>query len=101
MTEHGGRDVPYQLTVPPDGFVVIEKGLGVLKGKHNKSPLEPLLFLSREGLAADEVAILVEGYSKSKAGHERRILVGDVVAPVMVTLISRSRRVISAARALK
>ena len=75
----------------PDRFVVVEQGLGVQQPELEQAPLRTLFALPQQRVAADETARFVELHREPQTRFQRRVLVGDVVAPVPVGLLDAQR----------
>src|SRR5712671_6136511 len=70
----------------PDRLVVIEQGFGRFELELHQ-PLEAArLLLPQQRIAADESVRLVPLARETESGFQRRVLVGDVVAPMPVRL---------------
>src|SRR5262249_52950824 len=86
VAEHPRGDAADELTVPPDGLIVIEEPVRFLESECHHAAAHAGLALSAQRLAPDEAPRLVPGNRKSKAGLERGIHIADVVAPVTISL---------------
>ena len=71
----------------PNRFVMVEQRLRVLQAKLRQAAAQPPLSLAQQGLPANEAAGLVELDHKAQARLQGAVLVGEVVAPVPVTLL--------------
>ncbi len=80
-------DVSHEFAISPDGFVVIQQRPGVLQQELNERSFNATFLLFQQRFAADEAAGFVELDREAEPGLERRVLVGDVVAPVPVGLL--------------
>src|SRR5450631_4404019 len=91
MRIHSGTNEPDDRATLPDGLIVIQHGIGRLELELHQ-PLEaPGVSLPKQRLAADEAPRFVPPDREAKAGLQRRILIGDVVAPMPVRLFDAQR----------
>src|ERR1700733_15291473 len=91
MRIHPGTNEPDDRAALPDGLVVIQHGFGRFEPKLYQ-PLEaPGLSLPKQRLAADEAPRLVPFDREAEAGLQRRILIGNVVAPMPIRFFDAQR----------
>ncbi len=90
VAEHAGGETAHELAVPPDRLAVIEHAARVLEREGDEPPLDAGFLLAQQRLAPDEIP-LPERDGEAEAGFERRIFLGDVVAPVPVGLLDPER----------
>ena len=76
-----------QDAVAVHGLVVVEQRVWIVEAELHQPSIHPGLALGHQGIVADEATGLVEGHAPREAGVERRVLLGDVVAPVAVGLL--------------
>ena len=69
----------------------LEHQLGVLESELDQTLGARLVSLGLESRAAHEVDALVPGDGKTQTGFQRRVLVGDVVAPMPVARLEAQR----------
>ena len=87
MRVHGRANVPDQRVALPDRFVVVQQGLRGFELELHQALGAPGRLLAQQRLTADEAAGFVPLDRESEARLQRRVLVGDVMAPVPVGLL--------------
>ena len=80
------RCVAHELTISQDGIVVVQQRFRIIEFELHETAVETGFLLGEQRVASDKTPRLVPCDCKRQACLERRVFVGDVVAPVAVTL---------------